>query len=64
VTAAHLDLRHYPDAFDVLYRLYQEVPAWLANQRMAGDLLDKIVTRRRTLTPDMREQADFLHLPL
>jgi transcriptional regulator with XRE-family HTH domain/alkylhydroperoxidase/carboxymuconolactone decarboxylase family protein YurZ len=64
VTAAHLDLRHYPDAFDVLYRLYQEVPAWLANQRMASDLLDKIVTRRRTLTPDMRELADFLHLPL
>lgn len=64
VTAAHVDLRHYPEAFDVLFRLYQEVPAWLENQHMAKDLLDKIVARRRSLTPDMRELADFMHLAL
>jgi transcriptional regulator with XRE-family HTH domain len=64
VTAAHVDLRQYPEAFDVLFRLYQEVPAWLENQHMAKDLLDKIVTRRRSLTADMRELADFLSLAI
>ena len=64
ITAAHLDLRHYPEAFDVLYRLYQEAPAWLDNQHMAKDQLGKIVTRRRTLTADMRELADFMQLAL
>lgn len=63
VTAAHLALRRYPDAFDVLYRLSQEAPAWLENQRMAKDLLERIVRHRRTLTPQMRELADAIHLP-
>jgi hypothetical protein len=64
VTAAHLALRRYPDAFDVLYRLSHEAPAWLENQRMAKDLLDRIVRKRRTLTPEMRELADAIRLPL
>ncbi len=62
VTAAHIQLRHYPEAFEVLYRLRQEAPAWLENQHMARDLLDKIIARRRALTADMRELADFVHL--
>jgi transcriptional regulator with XRE-family HTH domain len=64
VTAAHLALRRYPDAFDVLYRLSHEAPAWLENQRMAKDMLDRIVRKRRTLTPQMRELADAIRLPL
>jgi transcriptional regulator with XRE-family HTH domain len=62
VTAAHIQLRRYPEAFDVLYRLRQEVPAWLENQHLARDLLGKIIAKRRTLTVDMRELADFVHL--
>ncbi len=64
MTAAHLALRHYPDGFDVLYRLSRETPAWLENQTMAKDLLEKIIRKRRTLTPEMRELADAVHLPL
>ena len=64
VTAAHVQLRRYPDAFDVLYRLSREAPVWLENQQMAKDLLNKIIARRRTLTPHMRELAGAIHLPL
>lgn len=64
VAAAHLALRHYPEAFDVLYRLSKEAPAWLAHQHMAKDLLGATVTRRRTLTPGMRELAATINLPV
>jgi transcriptional regulator with XRE-family HTH domain len=64
VTAARVQLRRYPDAFDMLYRLSREAPAWLENQQMAKDLLNRIVARRRTLTPQMRELADGINLPL
>lgn len=37
VTAARVQLRRYPDAFDMLYRLSREAPAWLENQNMAKD---------------------------
>lgn len=48
----------------MLYRLSREAPAWLENQRMAKDLLDRIVGKRRTLTPQMHELADAIRLPL
>ena len=64
VAAAALILRRNAAAFDVLYRLSREAPTWLANQYMAKDLLAQIVTKRRTLTPQMRELADAVHLPL
>jgi transcriptional regulator with XRE-family HTH domain len=64
VTAAHLQLRRYPDAFDVLYGLSREAPTWLRNQQMAKDLLRTLIGRRRTLSPQMRELAYAIHLPL
>ncbi|MDR0343790.1 MAG: helix-turn-helix domain-containing protein [Nocardiopsaceae bacterium] len=64
VAAAHLALRHYPETFDVLFRLSKEAPAWLAHQRLAKDLLGAIVTQRRTLTPGMRELAATINLPV
>ena len=64
VSAAHLGLRQYAQSFDVIYRLSREAPAWLASQRMAGDLLGRIISRRRTLTPQMRALAEVLSLPL
>jgi transcriptional regulator with XRE-family HTH domain len=64
LTAAHLHLRQYPAAFDVLYQLSREAPVWLEHQAMARDLLAGIVARRRTLTPQMREVAAAIKLPL
>lgn len=63
VTAAHLTLRDHAAAFDVLYRLSKEAPAWLAHQGMAKDLLSQMMHRRRTLTPEMRELADAIAMP-
>lgn len=62
ITEAHLQLRHYTEAFDTLRRLRQDAPVWLVNQRMAKDQLAAIIAKRRTLTTDMRELADFLHV--
>lgn len=64
VAAAHLELRHYDDAFGVLYGLSREAGPWLTEQRMARDLTGSLVSRRRTLTPDMRQLADAVRLPL
>jgi len=64
VSAAHLELRHYDEAFGVLYELSQDAGPWLAEQRMAQGLLGRIIARRRTLTQGMRELADAVRLPL
>jgi transcriptional regulator with XRE-family HTH domain len=64
VSAAHIDLRQYDDAFDVLYGLSEDAGPWLAEQRMARDLLSRIIKRRRTLTSEMRDLADAVRLPL
>ena len=45
-------------------KLRGEAGPWLAEQRMARDILGRIVHRRRTLTPDMRELAGAIGLPL
>ena len=64
VSAAHLELRQSDDALGVLYQLSRDAGPWLAEQRMARDLLGRIIGRRRTLTTDMRELADAVRLPL
>jgi transcriptional regulator with XRE-family HTH domain len=64
VAAAHLELRDYDDAFGVLYGLSRDAGPWLAEQRMARNLLGRIVGHRRTLTEEMRELADAVRLPL
>jgi transcriptional regulator with XRE-family HTH domain len=64
VSAAHADLRQYDEAVDVLKRLRAESGPWLAEQRMARDVLGGIVRRRRTLTQDTRELAEAVSLPL
>ncbi|WP_280484099.1 helix-turn-helix domain-containing protein [Nocardia farcinica] len=62
VSAAHLELRHYDAAFDVLAGLSRDARPWLVEQRSARDLLGRIITKRRTLTPEMRELADMVRL--
>lgn len=64
VSAAHLELRHYDESFDVLHRLLGEAGPWLAEQRMSRDLLIRIINHRRTLTSQMRELAGALRLEL
>ncbi|GAA2636159.1 hypothetical protein GCM10010411_89150 [Actinomadura fulvescens] len=62
VAKANVQLKQYTDAFEVLQEVRAISPEWIVNQRMARDVLGKIVTKRRTLTPEMRELADFVHL--
>lgn len=62
VSAAHLELRHYDAAFDVLVSLSHNARPWLVEQRSARELLGRIISKRRTLTPEMRELADLVQL--
>ncbi|BDT98820.1 hypothetical protein IFM12276_18490 [Nocardia sputorum] len=62
VSAAHVELRHYDAAFDVLASLSRDARPWLVEQRSARDLLGRIISKRRTLTPEMRELADLVQL--
>lgn len=64
VAAAHVALRQYPEAVGVLQDLRRARPQWLPQQRYAASILGKIIGRRRTLTADMRDLADYLRLPL
>ncbi|WP_330231624.1 helix-turn-helix domain-containing protein [Nocardia sp. NBC_00508] len=62
VATAHIELRSYDTAFDVLFQLSREARPWLIEQRSAKDLLGRIIARRRTLTPEMRELANLVRL--
>ncbi|TQM26476.1 helix-turn-helix domain-containing protein [Nocardia bhagyanarayanae] len=62
VASANLELRRYDAAFDVLVQLSREARPWLVEQRMARDLLSRIIAKRRTLTAEMRELADIIRL--
>ncbi len=64
VAAAHVALRQYPEAVAVLQDLRRARPQWLPQQRYAARILSKIIGRRRTLTAEMRDLADYLRLPL
>jgi transcriptional regulator with XRE-family HTH domain len=64
VAAAHSQLRRYPEAIDVLEGLRRQAPEWLVQQRTARDVIEGIVERRRTLTPQMRELASAVRLDL
>lgn len=64
VAAAHVALRQYPQAVDVLHDLRRSRPQWLPQQRYAARILSEVIGRRRTLTPEMRDLAGYLRLPL
>jgi transcriptional regulator with XRE-family HTH domain len=61
---AHVSLREYGAAVGVLQDVRRAAPEWLLQQRYARDILGRIVNRRRTLTPEMRDLADAVRLPL
>lgn len=66
-----LDMAHayaqtcqHAEAVAVLAELREQAPEWLACQRYASDIMRKVINRRRTLTAQMRDMADFLPLAL
>lgn len=64
VASAHLGMRNYTEAFDILRHIRRDVPQWIQHQRLARDLMAAVLERRaRPVTSDMRELADFLRLP-
>ncbi|MFH8414318.1 helix-turn-helix domain-containing protein [Streptomyces collinus] len=64
VASAQTHLRQYAEAVDTFQKIRAGSPQWLPNQRYAKDILGRIVTKRRTLTPEMRELADLVSLPV
>jgi len=64
VAGAHVSLRQYAEGISVLHEIHDSAPEWLVHQRYARDILSRIVYRRRTLTPEMRDLADAVCLPL
>ncbi|WP_130797242.1 helix-turn-helix domain-containing protein [Streptomyces otsuchiensis] len=62
VAHAHAELRQPNDAMATLTHLHSTSPEWLAQQRYAGDVLTAVISRRRTLTDEMRQLAAALSL--
>jgi transcriptional regulator with XRE-family HTH domain len=63
VANAHAMLRHHAEAIAVMQDIRATAPEWIVQQRYARDVLGRVIGRRRTLTPDMRDLADFIALP-
>ncbi|MFE0378326.1 helix-turn-helix domain-containing protein [Streptomyces inhibens] len=64
VAKAHVLMRQHGEAVETLTDIHTAAPEWLASQRYAQDILGDVVEQRRTLTPQMRELADALSVPL
>jgi len=62
VANAHARTKEYDQAVDIMRSLRSDAPEWLLRQREAHHIMRTIVTRRRTLTLEMRELADFIGL--
>jgi len=64
VADALVALRQYPEAVTVLRQMQQDRPQWLAQQRHAADIVQKIIDKRRTPTQEMLDLAAAVGLPL
>ncbi|MEU3076151.1 helix-turn-helix domain-containing protein [Streptomyces laurentii] len=64
VSDAYARTRRYGESVEVLQRIRNSSPRWLSNQRCARDILGRVVSKRRTLTPEMRSLADAVSLPI
>ncbi|MFD4994735.1 helix-turn-helix domain-containing protein [Streptomyces buecherae] len=64
VADAHLRLRDEARCVRVLQQVRAEAPQWIVAQRYAQDIMGRVIERRRTLTPEMRDLADALGVPL
>jgi transcriptional regulator with XRE-family HTH domain len=56
--------RNYPEAISILQELRAAVPQWLVEQGYARKILQDMFDHRRTVTPEMRDLADAVRLPL
>jgi hypothetical protein len=63
VAHAYVLLRKFAEALTVIQETREAAPEWMVQQRYARDILSRIIDKRRTLTPQMRELADFCHVP-
>ncbi|MEV1178312.1 helix-turn-helix transcriptional regulator [Nonomuraea sp. NPDC049784] len=63
VAKAYAMTRMYPEAVATLQDLTRIAPEWIRAQRYARDILQGVIDKRRTLTPEMREVADAVNLP-
>ncbi|MGA8114760.1 MAG: helix-turn-helix domain-containing protein [Actinocatenispora sp.] len=64
VADAHVRVRQYAKAVEILSGLRSDAPQWLPHQRYARDILTRVLTGRRTLTAEMRTLADAIGVPL
>jgi len=64
VAEAHVRSRDYAKTVEVLQGIRVNAPQWLPNQRYARDIFGRVIARRRTLTPEMRDLADAIGVPL
>ncbi|MFJ8792133.1 hypothetical protein [Streptomyces sp. NPDC102462] len=60
---AHARSRDYAKTVEVLQGIRADAPQWLPNQRYARDIFSRVIERRRTLTPEMRDLANALGSP-
>lgn len=64
VAKAHAMVRQYGEAVGVLSSVKAEAPEWLAQQRYAREIVGQVISKRRTLTPEMRALADTVGVPM
>ncbi|MFD5315244.1 helix-turn-helix domain-containing protein [Streptomyces sp. NPDC127098] len=64
VADAHARMRQYSEAVEKLQQIMDKSPQWLPNQRYAQDIMGRVIARRRTLTPEMRQLADAIRVPM
>ncbi|MFJ8733864.1 helix-turn-helix domain-containing protein [Streptomyces bauhiniae] len=62
VANAHTQLRQYAEAMDTFQKIRAGSPQWLPNQQYARDVLGRMLSKRRTLTSEMRELAELVQL--
>ncbi|MBF6522771.1 helix-turn-helix domain-containing protein [Nocardia farcinica] len=63
VAAAYAATGRPADALAVLHQIRRDLPEWLVKQRYARDIMAGMIDKRRTLTAEMRELADFVGVP-
>ncbi|MBB5122755.1 DNA-binding protein [Streptomyces eurocidicus] len=64
VADAHTRTGDYRQAVGLLTGINDSAPEWLPNQRFARDILGRMIEERRTLTPEMRDLAVAVRLPV
>lgn len=63
VASAQTDLRQYAEATETLMGIYRTVPEWLRYQRYARETVGRLLKKRKcTISPELRDLADFLRV--